>query len=833
MTVTNTSLLGLALPTTGTESGVWGDDVNNGLTILIDVSVAGTNNITQDSDITLAVSNGNNSSSFTSTATNSAVAQYYVLNCSGARTALRNIIVPTTSKTYVVTNGTTGGFGITVKKSGGTGVTVAAGETAIVFYNTVTGDVAKVTSTVNVSSFSAGTTGLTPNTATTGAVTLAGTLVVGNGGTGQTTLATGSLGYGQGTSAHAALAIGTAGQILTVNSGATAPQWTTLTDVAVTTFSAGTTGLTPSTATSGAVTLAGTLATTNGGTGLTSFTANGVVYASSTSALATGSALVFDGANLGVGTSSPLATLDVNNAAARIRLASSTGTNNTLLSFTNTGGTSYVGLDNSAGGLTAAYALNLYQSGAYPITFSTNSAERMRIDSSGNVGIGTNTISAPNGRVYNLQIGTNNAGSSSELLLGHQGDGFSLFTSGGSGAGALSFSQGTSEKMRIDSSGNLGIGTTSPGYLLEAKSSTAQIGITGTGTSSNYLAVGNTNASNTFYFGQDNSAGNNFNTGVAYGPVIWTNASSQTFVTNSGSNIMTYSGGNLGLGVTPSAWASWKSIDINTGGAGVASSGQNCYLTTNAYNNGGWKYKFTTVYGVSWYEQFNGQHAWYSAPSGTAGNAISATQAMTLDASGNLLVGTTSATVSGTGQFYATSNVNGWYGGTFINNNTTGPYGILVQMASASGPNYLAIFRYAGANQCLINYNGNIVNTNGVYGSISDAKLKENIVDTTPKLADLMQVKVRSYNLKSDPTHKQLGVVAQELEQVFPSMVEESKDKDEENNDLGTTTKTVKYSVFVPMLIKAMQEQQVLITAQQSTIQSLTERITALEGART
>ena len=89
----------------------------------------------------------------------------------------------------------------------------------------------------------------------------------------------------------------------------------------------------------------------------------------------------------------------------------------------------------------------------------------LTIDSSQNVGIGTNTISAPNGRVYNLQIGTNNAGSSSELLLGHQGDGFSLFTSGGSGAGALSFSQGTSEKMRIDSSGNLGLGATTLNLL--------------------------------------------------------------------------------------------------------------------------------------------------------------------------------------------------------------------------------------------------------------------------------------------------------------------------------------------------------------------------------
>ena len=65
-------------------------------------------------------------------------------------------------------------------------------------------------------------------------------------------------------------------------------------------FSAGTTGFTPNTATTGAVTLAGTLATTNGGTGLTSFTANGVLYASSSSALTSGSALTFDGTTLAV-----------------------------------------------------------------------------------------------------------------------------------------------------------------------------------------------------------------------------------------------------------------------------------------------------------------------------------------------------------------------------------------------------------------------------------------------------------------------------------------------------------------------------------------------------
>ena len=73
-----------------------------------------------------------------------------------------------------------------------------------------------------------------------------------------------------------------------------------------------------------------------------------------------------------------------------------------------------------------------------------------------------------------------------------------------------------------------------------------------------------------------------------------------------------------------------------------------------------------------------------------------------------------------------------------------------------------------------------------------------------------MQVKVRNYNLIGDMT-KQLGVVAQELEAVFPAMVDESPDRDAEGNILETKTKSVKYSVFVPMLIKAMQEQQAII----------------------
>jgi hypothetical protein len=129
------------------------------------------------------------------------------------------------------------------------------------------------------------------------------------------------------------------------------------------------------------------------------------------------------------------------------------------------------------------------------------------------------------------------------------------------------------------------------------------------------------------------------------------------------------------------------------------------------------------------------------------------------------------------------------------------------------------------ANNIFIYGNGDIGNTNNSYGAISDAKLKENITDATPKLAGINAVRIVNYNLIDHPEVKQLGVIAQELEQIFPGMVSEAPDRDMEGNDLGTVTKSVKYSVFVPMLIKAMQEQQ-------ATIEALTARIEALEGAK-
>jgi hypothetical protein len=130
----NTSLIGLTLPVQGTLSGSWGNTVNNAISQIVDVAVAGTQTITVDTDINLAVTVGTDAS--TGLTANSS--QYAVLLCTGARTALRFINTPKQSKTYVVINDTTGGFAVTIR--GGpstptTGVTVAAGTRAIIAWN--------------------------------------------------------------------------------------------------------------------------------------------------------------------------------------------------------------------------------------------------------------------------------------------------------------------------------------------------------------------------------------------------------------------------------------------------------------------------------------------------------------------------------------------------------------------------------------------------------------------------------------------------------------------------------------------------------------------------
>jgi hypothetical protein len=116
---------------------------------------------------------------------------------------------------------------------------------------------------------------------------------------------------------------------------------------------------------------------------------------------------------------------------------------------------------------------------------------------------------------------------------------------------------------------------------------------------------------------------------------------------------------------------------------------------------------------------------------------------------------------------------------------------------------------FGGSGEAKVKGNGDLQNTNNSYGSLSDSKLKENIVDANSQWDDIKGVRVRNYNYKLSTgygTHTQIGVVADELETVCPGLVKESNDEDADGNSLGTTTKTVVYSVLYVKAVKALQE---------------------------
>jgi hypothetical protein len=146
----------------------------------------------------------------------------------------------------------------------------------------------------------------------------------------------------------------------------------------------------------------------------------------------------------------------------------------------------------------------------------------------------------------------------------------------------------------------------------------------------------------------------------------------------------------------------------------------------------------------------------------------------------------------------------------------------LISSNNATSADYLFIGGISGgSDRVYILGNGNLQNINNSYGTLSDIKLKENIVDATSKLDDVMQLKVRNFNLKSDPTQKQIGFVAQELETVFPSMIEEVSELDEDKKFTGNKVKGIKTTVLIPILVKAIQEQQAIINELKARIETL------------
>jgi hypothetical protein len=187
----------------------------------------------------------------------------------------------------------------------------------------------------------------------------------------------------------------------------------------------------------------------------------------------------------------------------------------------------------------------------------------------------------------------------------------------------------------------------------------------------------------------------------------------------------------------------------------------------------------------------------------------SGSERMRIDSSGNVLVGTTSQNLGGRLFNVKTS---GDVAGSFYRATSATNAEVFETRSDVSSTNVQKFAIYG---------NGDVKNTTGSYASFSDQRIKENIVDATPKLDDLLKVRIVNYNLIEDSDKlKMIGVIAQELETVFPNLVDENLDG----------VKAVKYSIFIPMLIKSIQELKAINDTQAETINALTARIVALEN---
>jgi hypothetical protein len=472
-------------------------------------------------------------------------------------------------------------------------------------------------------------------------------------------------------------------------------------------------------------------------------TDNGLYYAGTNSiGLATNgtNAILIDSAGkVGIGTSSPAKKLTVNHGAGDGLMLIAPNTSESTIYFGDTD-------DDDVGRIVYDHSINAMK-------FRTNTSEAMRIDSSGNVGIGTTSPS--------VRLDVQGAANSEYMRVGGSSRPlrFSCSAQGAadnanhdidvdSSAGSLSFSIGTLEKMRIDSSGNVGIGTTSPEYIFDARGS---INISGS----------------IFRRGADNT---NFS-------IINRAAQSLVFGTDDTERMRIDSSGRVGIGTTsPSSFDS--SADNLVVGAASGNTGITIYGgTTNE----------TSIYFAD----------------GTSGNQRYA---------GTIIYNHNADTMS-----FGTNGVTGRIsissGGQISGYSATGWDGFSSAMQDAAGTTRKAFLGRYGAtatNTGTVSFavytNGDVQNTNNSYGAISDIKLKENIVDASSQWYDIKALRPVNYNFKEGQTHTQLGLIAQEVELVSPGLVSESPDHDEDGNDLGTVTKSVNYSVLYMKAVKALQE---------------------------
>jgi len=401
--------------------------------------------------------------------------------------------------------------------------------------------------------------------------------------------------------------------------------------------------------------------------------------------------------------------------------------------------------------------------------------------------------------------------------------GFSLFTGAGqTGNGLYASESGTytaiytnsSEKVRIDSIGNVGIGNSSPAALSWPNGSTGGLFLQSGGLLSAYNA--GTNLSQNYYY----NAGEKFiGNGGASRYVqsgqehIW---SSSTAVNASGAGAaLTWSesmridsSGNVGIGSstidgyygsspanTRAAIAySSASTNVDTAPKGLVVRNDNTttsnlsQMVFGTLNTGNTPIAVASIYSVN-----DARTSGFSTGSlgfGTVGGSGIISERMRIDSSGNLLVGTTTTAFDNSNSVAISASQ-----GYVLQNHVLG---------TGSGTKY-TYFSYNAGEIGSITQNG----TTGVsYNTSSDRRLKENITDANDAGDKIDAIKVRQYDWKADGSHQDYGMVAQELMAVAPEAVS----GDPESDDMMG----VDYSKLVPMMLKE--------------IQSLRARVAQLEG---
>jgi len=431
------------------------------------------------------------------------------------------------------------------------------------------------------------------------------------------------------------------------------------------------------------------------------------------------------------------------------------------------------------------------------LTVDTNT---LKVDSTNNrVGIGTASPAYPLSVAGRISY-SSGIGEGADLTVSSSGTTFQLGL-GSSWTQQLFYLAGA-EAMRLNSTG-LGVGG-SPvtSHLISAQGPIAFGGTAG-GTRTSYIS--NSAAGSIYY--TDGGASYPFNdfgnlviqprTSAGRSVIIATSSAAGTPV----ERLIVDPTGNVGVGVTPSAWATYKAVSVGGIGASVFGLGssqagiaQGCF-----YNNGtntGWAYTATSQV-PAYYLQINGEHRFHNAIIGTAGNQIVTwNQAMTLDASGNLLVGTTST--SGNAGGLKLSNVAGNLGQITFSNNS-------------GSSDYVARFNW-GSTPTLV---GNITVSSGgtAFNTTSDYRLKESVQPLLGGLARVSALKPSVYRWKTDGSNGE-GFLAHELAEVVPAAV--TGDKDAVNEDGSIKPQGVDLSKVVPILVAAIQE----LTARVQTLEA-------------